>query len=282
MKKLLFTFLLISAFFSAQNRFIYDYKFVTDSTNKADVKSELMYLDISEKGSKFYSREVYISDSIMTAAFEKQIKATGSMNVDMKAMSMRKGSVRYKIHKNYPSFETYSLTRSGMDAYKVWDKRKIQWKILPEKQKIGEFDAQKAVTEFAGRKWTAWFTEEIPINEGPYKFKNLPGLIVKLEDDTQSHLFMLLAIKNLGNLEPESSAFEIKNEIEINRKEYKKIFIENRNDPTKGMKQISMENGVILNMNNDADTQKFMKEREEKLKEAIKKNNNLIELDLLK
>ena len=35
----------------------------------------------------------------MTAAFEKQIKATGSMNVDMKAMSMRKGSVRYKIHK---------------------------------------------------------------------------------------------------------------------------------------------------------------------------------------
>ncbi len=49
MKKLLFTFLLISAFFSAQNRFIYDYKFVTDSTNKADVKSELMYLDISEK-----------------------------------------------------------------------------------------------------------------------------------------------------------------------------------------------------------------------------------------
>ena len=38
MKKLLFTFLLISAFFSAQNRFIYDYKFVTDSTNKADVK----------------------------------------------------------------------------------------------------------------------------------------------------------------------------------------------------------------------------------------------------
>ena len=55
-----------------------------------------MYLDISEKGSKFYSKEVYVSDSIMTAAFEKQIKATGSMNVDMKAMYMRKGSVRYK------------------------------------------------------------------------------------------------------------------------------------------------------------------------------------------
>ena len=135
MKKLLFNFLLISAFFSAQNRFIYDYKFVTDSTNKADVKSELMYLDISEKGSKFYSREVYVSDSIITAAFEKQIKATGSMNVDIKAMSMRKGSVRYKIHKNYPSFDTYSLTRSGMDAYKVWDKKKVNGKFFQKNKK---------------------------------------------------------------------------------------------------------------------------------------------------
>ena len=46
----------------------------------------------------------------------------------------------------------------------------------------------KAVTEFAGRKWTAWFTEELPFQDGPYKFRGLPGLIVKLEDATQSHV----------------------------------------------------------------------------------------------
>ena len=76
-----------------------------------------------------------------------------------------------------------------MDAYKVWDKRKIQWKILSEKTKIGEFEAQKAVTEFAGRKWTAWFYRGIAFQDGPYKFRGLPGLIVKLEDATQSHVF---------------------------------------------------------------------------------------------
>ena len=279
MKKLLFTFLLISAFFSAQNRFIYDYKFVTDSTSLDDVKSELMYLDISSKKSKFYSYTSFKSDSLMRVDLEKQLKSTGAINIKLDS---RKGEVRYSVTKDFENSKMYLHNRIGRDAFKVLEDRYIEWKIFSDRQKIGEFTTQKATTEFAGRKWTAWFTEEIPINEGPYKFKNLPGLIVKLEDDTQSHLFMLLAIKNLGNLEPESSAFEIKNEIEINRKEYKKIFIENRNDPTKGMKQISMENGVILNMNNDADTQKFMKEREEKLKEAIKKNNNLIELDLLK
>ena len=285
MKKLLFTFLLISAFFSAQNRFIYDYKFVTDSTNKADVKSELMYLDISEKGSKFYSREVYISDSIMTAAFEKQIKATGSMNVDMKAMSMRKGSVRYKIHKNYPSFDTYSLTRSGMDAYKVWDKRKIQWKILPEKQKIGEFEAQKAVTEFAGRKWTAWFTEELPFQDGPYKFRGLPGLIVKLEDATQSHIFELKAVgKYKEEIQKVSEFVGNDKYIEVNQEQYKKIFLEDRNDPAKSMK-MAMANGAVLQFRdqngNEISASEMIKRREQQVKENNKRDNNLLELDLL-
>ena len=285
MKKLLFTFLLISAFFSAQNRFIYDYKFVTDSTNKADVKSELMYLDISEKGSKFYSREVYVSDSIMTAAFEKQIKATGSMNVDMKAMSMRKGSVHYKIHKNYPSFETYSLTRSGMDAYKVWDKRKIQWKILPEKQKIGEFEAQKAVTEFAGRKWTAWFTEELPFQDGPYKFRGLPGLIVKLEDATQSHVFELKAVgKYKEEIQKVSEFVGNDKYIEVNQEQFKKIFLEDRNDPAKSMK-MAMANGAVLQFRdqsgNEISASEMIKRREQQVKENNKRDNNLLELDLL-
>lgn len=284
MKKLLFTFLLISAFFSAQNRFIYDYKFVTDSTNKADVKSELMYLDISEKGSKFYSREVYVSDSIMTATYEKEIKATGSMNVIMKPM-MRKGSVRYKIHKNYPSFDTYSLTRSGMDAYKVWDKRKIQWKILPEKQKIGEFEAQKAVTEFAGRKWTAWFTEELPFQDGPYKFRGLPGLIVKLEDATQSHVFELKAVgKYKEEIQKVSEFVGNDKYIEVNQEQYKKIFLEDRNDPAKSMK-MAMANGAVLQFRdqsgNEISASEMIKRREQQVKENNKRDNNLLELDLL-
>jgi GLPGLI family protein len=244
-----------------------------------------MYLDISEKGSKFYSREVYVSDSIMTAAFEKQIKATGSMNVDMKAMSMRKGSVRYKIHKNYPSLETYSLTRSGMDAYKVWDKRKIPWKILPEKQKIGEFEAQKAVTEFAGRKWTAWFTEELPFQDGPYKFRGLPGLIVKLEDATQSHVFELKAVgKYKEEIQKVSEFVGNDKYIEVNQEQYKKIFLEDRNDPAKSMK-MAMANGAVLQFRdqngNEISASEMIKRREQQVKENNKRDNNLLELDLL-
>ena len=44
------------------------------------------------------------------------------------------------------------------------------------------YECRKATTEFAGRQYTAWFTPEIPLPFGPYKFGSLPGLILKIED----------------------------------------------------------------------------------------------------
>ena len=115
----------------------------------------------------------------MTAASEKQIKATGSMNVDMKAMSMRKGSVRYKIHKNYPSSETYSLTRSGMDAYKVWDKRKNSMENSSRKTKIGEFEAQKRLRNLQEENGRFGLLRNCLFQDSPYKFRGLPGIDCK-------------------------------------------------------------------------------------------------------
>lgn len=285
MKKIFSLFIFISALFSAQNRFIYDYKFVTDSTNRDDVKSELMYLDISEKGSKFYSREVYVSDSIITATYKKEIKATGSMNVIMKPMT-RKGNVRYKIYKNYPNFDTYSLSRTGMDQYKVWDKRPITWEILPDKQKIGNWETQKATAEFAGRKWIAWFAEEFPFQDGPYKFRGLPGLIVKLEDATKSHVFELKAVGKYKEETQKVSEFVgNEREIEINQEQYKKVFLENRNDPAKSLK-MAVANGAVLQFRdsggNEISTSEMIRNSVQKAKENNKRDNNLIELDLLK
>ena len=273
-------FLMMISFLSAQNqRFMYEYKFVSDSTNKADVKTELMNLDTTPKGSKFYSYTSYKSDSLMRVDLEKQLKATGSINIKT---DQRKGFVRYTVAKNYQNGNVDFRNRIGMDAFKVTEDRKIAWKILPNKQKIGNWETQKATTEFGGRKWTAWFCNDIPIQDGPYKFFGLPGIIVKLEDQTQSHVFNLVGIKNLGTLEPEIYAFEITKEIPLKGSEYKKLLLENRSDPAKGLRQISMDNGVVLNMNNSAETNKFMKEREERLKEQVKKDNNIIEIDLLK
>lgn len=62
------------------------------------------------------------------------------------------------------------------------DKRKWNWNILPDTKKIGEFICKKATTNFRGSDFTAWFTSEIPLPFGPWKAKDLPGVILELYD----------------------------------------------------------------------------------------------------
>ena len=61
-------------------------------------------------------------------------------------------------------------------------------------------ECKKATTNFRGRYWEVWYTEEIPISQGPWKLCGLPGMILK----ANSPKFMLIeamGIKN-KNLEP--------------------------------------------------------------------------------
>lgn len=287
MKKYLPLFLLACNFFFAQNQcFSYEYQFVKDTLNTQEISKELMNLDISKDGSSFYSRDVQVSDSVMNAYFEKQIKTSGAMNVDTKMMSQRKGSVRYKILKKYADFKTTASINIGIDSYQVSDDRKMVWTILPDQQKIGEFNAQKATTDFAGRKWVAWFSAELPFQDGPYKFHGLPGLIVKLEDLTKTHQFELIGTSKFTPTTEKVSEFTgKKKEIEISQNQYRKIFLEDRNDPAKVIKQ-AIANGAVFQLTdqngNSISTAEMIKNKEQGAKAKNAKDNNIIELDLLK
>ncbi|WP_304342772.1 GLPGLI family protein [Chryseobacterium koreense] len=288
MQKLLLFLVFVSIFGNAQNqRFNYIYQFVSDSTNQADVKSEMTILEVLPKFSKFYSETVFKSDSIAKVNLEKEVLATGSMNVKS---SLKNGFFRHTIIKESPDFKVFLMTRIGQTKLKVLDERIPNWKILPEKQKIGDFETQKAETELYGRKWIAWFTTEIPIQEGPYKFHGLPGLIVKIEDQSKSHSFALNGIKNLTpeevkNIDPTKNfVFDEGNYLEMDRKEYKKFYVENRNDPNKSVRS-ALGNLEMVKVNIDGkmtDINEFMRNREKQQKEKNAKDNNLLELDLIK
>lgn len=273
-------------FFAQNQRFSYLYQFVADSTNQADVKSEMMLLDVLPKFSKFYSEVVFKSDSTAMAILEKEAAATGSINV---RSDMRKGFVRIVIIKKSPDFKTFLITKIGRTNLKVADDRKMIWKILPEKSKAGEFITQKAETEIYGRKWTAWFTTEIPIQDGPYKFHGLPGLIVRIEDKTKSHSFFLTGIKNLSpeevkNIDPDKNlVFDFGESVQMNNAGYKKFYLDSRNDPNRSIRAIIAENDrAQINMEGKmTDVSEYLRNREKQQKEKNAKDNNIIELDLL-
>lgn len=301
MKNNILLFLLLGVFSNAQiNRFFYDYKYIPDSNDKADVKKEMMLLDIDKNGSNYYSRDKFVADSTSMAEVQKQIKGgSGNINISRRESP---GQVGYKVTKSYPDFKTYLFTRVSMDQYKVKEDQKPEWKILPEKQKIGEYNTQKATTTYGGRDWIAWFSTDIPFQDGPYKFYGLPGLIVKLEDTTGSHIMTLVGNKKI---ETPVAATELDmpgnvrvmgiggKEIEVTKDQYKKVWKAYINDPSKNMREMMMRNGgdgnnrVAFKVRTSdgkeiSDPNQVFREMEKRTKESLAKNNNPIEPDLVK
>jgi GLPGLI family protein len=71
---------------------------------------------------------------------------------------------------------------------------KQSWAIQNEFKTIGKFKCQKAIAKFRGRNYTAWFTAQIPLNDGPWKLHGLPGLILEAADDTGEVKFLFSSI----------------------------------------------------------------------------------------
>lgn len=58
----------------------------------------------------------------------------------------------------------------------------IKWNVKhKETKKIGKYVCKKATATFRGTDLEAYYTTEIPISTGPYKFKGLPGLILEIK-----------------------------------------------------------------------------------------------------
>jgi len=56
----------------------------------------------------------------------------------------------------------------------------ISWRIEKESKKVLNYNCQKATCDFRGRSYVAYFTKEIPVKNGPFKFDGLPGLILEV------------------------------------------------------------------------------------------------------
>lgn len=292
MKIYTFLLLLLSVWCSSQiQRFTYEYHFITDSTNRADVKKELMLLDIGEKGSKFYSYDVFVTDSIINSDLEKQ-GDTGLPTAFIKPGNY-KGQVRSQVTKEYPSFTTYLHTSLSSDFYKILETEKPIWKIHPEKSKIGNYSAQKATTKYLGREWTAWFSTDFPFQDGPYKFHGLPGLIVKLEDKRQTQIMTLVANKTVKKSFDKEMVFNKRdNEIAVNNAQFNKLWREYVKDPNKITRQkiASADRDALGNPNytfmdasgNKLDPSEVIRKNAENFKQALKRSNNRLDFDLYK
>ena len=273
--------------FAQATRFIYEYKFRADSTQTDSLKTEWMYLDINKGGSKYYSKGAFERDSLLYENVRKQM-ASGMRSVSISRQSGG-DDVDYKVEKTHPDYKTHLITNVGNDSYRVLEDRKLNWTISADKKQLGEFKVQKATTDFGGRKWTAWFTTELPFQEGPYKFQGLPGMIVEVSDTTGSHRMELKGVKKITETKQEELDTKGKDipllgrkPIEVSRQQYVKLKKQYENDPVQGMREmLNRPNSTVkINMNGTeiSDPKEILKTMEKVAKDEIARNNNQIEL----
>lgn len=91
---------------------------------------------------------------------------------------------------NYPEGEMRTFDKVVPTRFTVSGKiPEISWDLRPDTMTIAGYLCQKAEGKYAGRKWIAWFTEEIPSPVGPWKLRGLPGLIIMAQDSENIHSF---------------------------------------------------------------------------------------------
>ena len=114
--------------------------------------------------------------------------------------------------------------------------------------------------------------------------------LLKIEDETKSHSYILNGIKNLKseeikNIDPNKNfVFDFGAAVKISQAEYKKQYLESRNDPNKSMR-INLANSDMAQINIDGkmmNVSEYLRDREKQQKEKIAKDNNILELDLIK
>lgn len=175
----------------------------------------------------------------------------------------------YKLFKNLHTEKLYFFERIGKDRFKYTEELPLQdWEIHSETKEIVGYKAQKATTTYAGRDYVAWFTAEISISEGPYKFSGLPGLIIEITDTQKYYHFKLTGFRELNKAASMTIAKD--RYTEVSKEDFLTAEENYNRDPLGALSKA----GITIGW-----SKKREQEAKKELKENYKSRNNPIELE---
>ncbi len=283
-KNILIVFILllnINLLYGQSFRIAYNYTFSADSTNIELVDNEIMLLDIGVKKSAFFSYSKLQYDSLI---IDKYNKSKNSKDLNFLNI-YDKSKISFSVEKEYPSMNIILNTNLGIENYSIKENNKITWDLISETDTYKGFNIKKATTNFGGRTWIAWYTTDISIFDGPYKFHGLPGLIMKIEDSHNNHKFEFMGIEKRDELE--SYFFNLhKNPRKIISNEaFNSIWKDYKKDPAKSAKFLLLNSGTGFKISwngKDYNTSEMIRDTEKNELEKINRNNNFLKLSLYK
>lgn len=268
-----FTILLINISFGQDYKVVYEMKF-KPTKGKDSIVSEQYVLMINPKlnSSKFYNYNYFYTDSLMTSIKNKNPQG----GYDISTNSLKKANYPLGILKT--STELSLIKTLDGDSYKIIQKNPI-WRIYSEKKIWKNYSLQKAIAKINGREWIVWFSSEVPISDGPYLFKGLPGLVFEAKDNSGEFTFNLLSLQK-NNLKNDYYPKILSKSIEITQEKYKKIYKAYILDPAKQLRNgIYVDDSGLKMVFTNGMNPNMVREIEKDRINKINKFNNFIDVE---
>lgn len=175
-----------------RGKFTYLFQAKPNSLNRDYIYKELFSLQISDKRSFFISENKLKFDSLFTKEFAKNNGIINMKGVSSKASNF----LIIQTNENVQCYETVGMTLLTYNIPII-----NNWKLVDETKVINTFVCKKAEIKYKGRDWVAWYSTAIPFPYGPFKFSNLPGLIIKITDKTGDYDFELVKSEPNSSIE---------------------------------------------------------------------------------
>ena len=104
-----------------------------------------------------------------------------------------------EVWTNYPEGKMTVRDAIVPTPYETCEERKsIKWTLLDDTLTVGGYLCKTATCQLHGRKWTAFYSEDIPTSAGPWKQCGLPGLVLEAEADG-IHRFTIADIQRIAS-----------------------------------------------------------------------------------
>lgn len=160
----------------------------------------------NQNHSKFYCPSTEFKDSLEStpsgrAKAKQMFDAAAAAYVQNRDRSAMDGVVyhsRLYVTKDFAKSVSTTYDQAGMGECGYYDEpfSEIDWVIVEDSTKtILDYQCVMATTDYHGRKWTVWFTPEIPLTDGPWKFCGLPGLVMEASEPSVQHCFTVTGIE---------------------------------------------------------------------------------------
>jgi len=233
MKKIILFIIIISNYTYSQNSIEVAYIF---NDNGSIYNSKLSYTD---------------SISLFTIYDTKIDKKENDIAHGEKVISIKtfkpKSQNRILLQSNNDSLLYYNLNL-GKKFYTINEpKIKFNWILQKKTKTILNFKCNSAKVKLRNKEYIAYYTTEIPINGGPWKFNGLPGLILELISLDNKIEFKVISIKNEKQYEKEDFIFK-KNEL-VDIKMFKKLSLKNIKKRKRFLEFLAAENGGSVETN---------------------------------